>query len=265
MLTEKKRDKQETIISIRNTLIGGTNFFIAAGPCSIESEEQIMLCAQAASMCGAQGLRGGAFKSRTSPYAFQGIGEIGLKLMRKAADAYDLLVISEIMDTAQIPLLLSYVDILQVGSRNMHNFSLLKELGKIDRPVLLKRGFAATYQELLFSAEYILQGGNRDVILCERGIRTFETYTRNTLDLNAIPALKELTHLPIIVDPSHGTGKRSLVPALSKASLAVGAHGLIIEIHPNPDKALSDGAQTIDFKIFEELMQNLRALQEVLL
>lgn len=252
-----KSAAEKTIIEVRGKKIGGEDLFVIAGPCSIESKEQIELCAKAAFESGAQGLRGGAFKPRTSPYEFQGMGEEGLQILKEAADRYDLVVVSEVMDAEQIEVAVRYVDILQIGARNMQNFTLLKAVGKTNKPVLLKRGFSATYQDLLLAAEYIMSSGNPNVILCERGIRTFETYTRNTLDLNAVPALKELTHLPILVDPSHGTGRRSMVVPMAKASVAAGADGLVIEMHPHPDLAITDAAQTIDFQSFHQMMQQV--------
>ena len=221
-----KAAHEKTVIEIKGKTIGGSELFVIAGPCSIESKEQMEECAKVAYENGAQSLRGGAFKPRTSPYEFQGMGEEGLKILRDAAAPYNLITVSEVMDVSQIELVASYVDILQIGARNMHNFSLLKELGRVKNPILLKRGFAATYQDLLLAAEYIISAGNPNVILCERGIRTFETHTRNTLDLNAVPALKELTHLPIVVDPSHGTGHRSMVAPMARASVAAGADGI---------------------------------------
>jgi 3-deoxy-7-phosphoheptulonate synthase len=214
--------------------------------------------AEAVAASGAKVLRGGAFKPRTSPYSFQGMGEDGLKLLREAADRNHLLLVSEVMDQTQIPLIAHYVDILQVGARNMQNYNLLRELGILRKPILLKRGIAATVEELLLSAEYILSGGNYDVILCERGIRTFETATRNTCDISAIPVLNELTHLPVILDPSHAAGKRSLVPALARAGVAVGADGMIVEMHPHPEKAVSDGAQSLDPRQFAKMMSDLK-------
>jgi 3-deoxy-7-phosphoheptulonate synthase len=249
-----------TVIKIGNVEIGGTGVIAMAGPCSVESEAQIEESAEIVSRAGAKFIRGGAFKPRSSPYSFQGMGEAGLKLLRAAADRHGLLVISEVMDQVQIPLLLQYADILQVGARNMQNFNLLRELGKVRKPVLLKRGIAATIEELLLSAEYILSGGNYDVILCERGIRTFETSTRNTMDIAAIPVLRRLTHLPVIADPSHGTGKRDYVLPMARAAIAAGADGLLVEVHPDPDHALSDGPQTLHPKQFIELMGQIQAI-----
>ncbi|MCH9633096.1 MAG: Phospho-2-dehydro-3-deoxyheptonate aldolase [Chlamydiae bacterium] len=250
------REKSKTF-QIEDVTFGQGHFSVMAGPCSIEGEEQIFNIAEAVSSAGAKILRGGAFKPRSSPYSFQGLGKEGLKLMQKAAAQYKLLTVSEIMDAEDLPLIEEYVDILQVGARNMQNFSLLKKLGKTSKPILLKRGLSATYQEFLMSAEYILSGGNERVILCERGIRTFEPYTRNTLDIAAIPILKSLSHLPVIADPSHGTGIRSLVAPMSKAAIAAGADGLMIEVHPEPDKALSDAAQTISLEDFSKIMGSI--------
>lgn len=249
-----------TIVKLGAVEIGGAGVVAMAGPCSVESEEQIESSAEIVSRAGAKFIRGGAFKPRSSPYSFQGMGETGLQLLRAAADKYGLLVVSEVMDQVQIPLLLEYADILQVGARNMQNFNLLRELGKVRKPVLLKRGIAATIEELLLSAEYILSGGNYEVILCERGIRTFETSTRNTMDIAAIPVLRRLTHLPVIADPSHGTGKRDYVLPMARAAVAAGADGLLVEVHPDPDRALSDGPQTLHPKQFTELMSQIRAI-----
>ena len=231
-----------------------------AGPCSVESRENLFRDAEVVAKAGAKGLRGGAFKPRSSPYSFQGMGEEGLKIMREAGDKFGLLVISEVMEISQIPLMMTYVDILQVGARNMQNFNLLRELGKIRKPILLKRGIAATIEELLLSAEYILSGGNYDVILCERGIRTFETYTRNTMDISAIPVVKKLSHLPMTGDPSHGTGRRDKVPPMARAAVAAGADALLIEVHHDPEQALSDGAQSLFPAQFQQLMKELRMI-----
>jgi 3-deoxy-7-phosphoheptulonate synthase len=250
-----------TIVKLGNGIeVGGKEVVVMAGPCSVESRDQIFLIAQQVSDAGARVLRGGAFKPRSSPYSFQGMGEDGLKLLREAADKHGLLVISEVMEISQIPLMLPYVDILQVGARNMQNFNLLRELGKVRKPVLLKRGIAATIEELLLSAEYIMSGGNYDVILCERGIRTFETYTRNTMDISAIPIVHKLSHLPMTADPSHGTGRRDKVPPMARASLAAGTDALLIEVHCNPDKAFSDGAQSLFPEQFATLMNELRVI-----
>jgi 3-deoxy-7-phosphoheptulonate synthase len=239
---------------------GAQRVVVMAGPCSVESADQIERTAGVVARAGATVIRGGAFKPRSSPYSFQGLGEEGLKLMRTAADRHGLLVVSEVMDTAQIPLVSAYADILQVGARNMQNYNLLRELGRQPKPVLLKRGISATIEELLLSAEYILSGGNYDVILCERGIRTFENYTRNTMDISAIPVVKKLSHLPIVADPSHGTGRRDKVAPMARAALAAGADGLLMEVHPDPDHALSDGAQSLKPEQFEELMTQLRMI-----
>ncbi len=248
---------------IDGVTIGEGHLSVMAGPCSIEGEEQIFTIAEAIAKAGAKILRGGAFKPRSSPYSFQGLGVEGLKMMQQAAAKYKLLTVSEIMDAEDLDSMEEHVDILQVGARNMQNFSLLKKLGKSSTPVLLKRGFASTYQELLMSAEYILSGGNDKVILCERGIRTFESFARNTLDIAAVPILKSLSHLPVIVDPSHGTGIRSMVAPLARAAIAAGADGLMIEVHPEPDKAFSDAAQTIDLESFKKLMESLWPIVDV--
>jgi len=240
--------------------IGGPQVIVMAGPCSVESHDQLFKAAEQVAKAGAKVLRGGAFKPRSSPYTFQGLGLEGLKLLREAADAHGLLVISEVMEISQIDLMMPYIDIFQVGARNMQNFNLLRELGKVRKPVLMKRGIAATIEEMLLSAEYIMSGGNYDVILCERGIRTFETYTRNTLDISAIPIVHKLSHLPITSDPSHGTGLRDKVEPMACASLAAGADALIIEVHPDPDHALSDGAQSLYPEQFAELMAKLRLI-----
>jgi len=240
--------------------IGGDQVVIMAGPCSVESREQLFTVTEQIAKAGAQVLRGGAFKPRSSPYSFQGMGEQGLKLLREAGEKFNMLVISEVMEISQIPLMLPYIDIFQVGARNMQNFNLLRELGKVKKPVLLKRGIAATLEELLLSAEYIMAGGNYDVILCERGIRTFETYTRNTMDISAIPVIKKLSHLPMTADPSHGTGIRDKVAPMARASLAAGADALLIEVHHNPDKAFSDGAQSLYPEQFSKLMDELRII-----
>jgi 3-deoxy-7-phosphoheptulonate synthase len=252
---------ENTVVRLANGVeVGGKNVVVMAGPCSVESREQIFASAEMVSKAGAKVLRGGAFKPRSSPYTFQGLGLEGLKLLREAGDRYGLMVISEVMEISQIELMLPYIDIFQVGARNMQNFNLLRELGKVRKPVLLKRGIAATIEELLLSAEYIMSGGNYDVILCERGIRTFETYTRNTLDLSAIPVVQKLSHLPITSDPSHGTGLRDKVAPMARASVAAGTDALLIEVHPSPDEALSDGAQSLFPQQFTELMQQLRMI-----
>lgn len=262
-LASRQLKKENTIISIRGKTIGGKELAVMAGPCSIESEEQLLEIAYAVKAGGAGFLRGGAFKPRTSPYSFQGLGEKGLQYLQRAGRECDLVTVSEVMDGDQIELVAKYADILQVGARNMQNFTLLKKLGTVSNPILLKRGLSATYQDLLMSAEYILSAGNPNVILCERGIRTYETHSRNTLDLAAVPILKELSHLPIIVDPSHGTGIRSLVAPMSRAGVAAGADGIMVEIHPNPDKAFSDADQTIDFPHFHALMADLKQMAPI--
>jgi 3-deoxy-7-phosphoheptulonate synthase len=249
-----------TVVRIRDVEIGGDTVVVMAGPCSVENRDQIEQAAEIVAQGGARVIRGGAFKPRSSPYSFQGLGEEGLRMMREAADRHGLLVVSEVMDQTQIPLLAGYADILQVGARNMQNFNLLRELGHLRKPVLLKRGISATIEELLLSAEYILSGGNYDVILCERGIRTFETYTRNTMDISAIPVVQALSHLPIVADPSHGTGRRDKVIPMARAAVAAGAHGLLVEVHHDPDHALSDGAQSLRPQQFTELMAQLRMI-----
>jgi 3-deoxy-7-phosphoheptulonate synthase len=250
-----------TIVRLPNGItIGGHEVVVMAGPCSVESREQLFRTAEAVAKSGAKVLRGGAFKPRSSPYSFQGHGEEALKLLREAGERFGMLVVSEVMEISQIALMLPYVDILQVGARNMQNFNLLRELGKVRKPVLLKRGIAATFEELLLSAEYLMSGGNYDVILCERGIRTFETYTRNTMDISAIPIIHKLSHLPMTADPSHGTGRRDKVAPMARASVAAGADALLIEVHSNPDEALSDGAQSLFPDQFTTLMAELRII-----
>jgi len=250
-----------TIVHFANGVdIGGNEVVVMAGPCSVESREQLFTTAEGIAKSGARVLRGGAFKPRSSPYSFQGHGEDALKLLREAGDKFKLLVISEVMEISQIPMMLPYVDILQVGARNMQNFNLLRELGKVRKPVLLKRGIAATLEEVLLSAEYIMAGGNYEVILCERGIRTFETYTRNTMDISAIPIIHKLSHLPMTADPSHGTGRRDKVAPMARASVAAGADALLIEVHCDPNKALSDGAQSLFPEQFAKLMDELRMI-----
>jgi 3-deoxy-7-phosphoheptulonate synthase len=251
---------QGTVVKIGSVEIGGPHVVTMAGPCSVESRDQIEQVADIVASEGAQVMRGGAFKPRSSPYSFQGMGEEGLKLMREAANRRGLLVVSEVMDQTQLPLLCAYADLLQVGARNMQNFNLLREIGKLRKPVVVKRGISATIEELLLAAEYIMSGGNYDVILCERGIRTFETYTRNTMDVSAIPVVKKLSHLPILGDPSHGTGRRDLVLPMARAAVAAGADGLLVEVHPDPDHAVSDGAQTLTPPQFIEMMQQVRAI-----
>src|SRR5689334_5165025 len=245
-------------IRVNGLEIGGDEFIVMAGPCSVESEKQIMESAIAVAAAGGKILRGGAFKPRTSPYDFQGLEEEGLKLLRKAKEATGLAIVTEVMSDRDVDLIAQYADCMQVGARNMQNFALLKSLGACGRPVLLKRGMSSTIKELLMSAEYIVAHGNPNVILCERGIRTFETATRNTCDIAAIPVLNELTHLPVVLDPSHATGKRSLVPAVSRAGVAIGADGLLLEVHPCPEKAVSDGAQSLTLSGFKQMMRDLQ-------
>ncbi len=252
---------QGSVIEVGNGIkIGGEEVVVIAGPCSVESRDQLFIVAEQVAKAGARGLRGGAFKPRSSPYSFQGLGLEALKLLREAGDRFKLLVVSEVMEISQIEVMLPYVDIFQVGARNMQNFNLLRELGKIRKTVLLKRGIAATLEELLLSAEYIMAGGNYNVVLCERGIRTFETYTRNTLDISAVPIIHKLSHLPISIDPSHGTGLRDKVAPMARAALAAGTDALLIEVHHDPDKALSDGAQSLYPEQFSKLMDELRMI-----
>lgn len=262
-LAGKTSRASKTVIDINGVKIGGDDLVVMAGPCAIESEQQIFATAEIVAKAGAKVLRGGAFKPRTSPYAFQGLGEEGLRYMSAAGKEHKLLTISEVMAEEHVELMAKYVDILQIGARNMQNFNLLKAVGATKKPVMLKRGFSATYTDLLMAAEYILSSGNSDVILCERGIRTFETYTRNTLDICAVPVLHELSHLPVIVDPSHGTGKRSLVAPMARAAVAAGADGIIVEVHPHPDEALSDAKQTIDAKAFTDMYDSLIAIKKI--
>jgi 3-deoxy-7-phosphoheptulonate synthase len=252
-----------TVVKFPNgATIGGKQVAVIAGPCAIENREQIFLTAQRVKAAGAGFLRGGAFKPRSSPYAFQGLGIPGLQMMHEAAQENGLMTVSEVMEISQIEPMLPYVDLFQVGARNMQNFNLLRELGQARKPVLLKRGIAATIEELLLSSEYIMSGGNYDVILCERGIRTYETATRNTMDIAAIPVIHKLSHLPIVGDPSHGTGRRDMVPAMAKAAVAAGADAILVEIHPNADKAASDAAQTLYIEQFDTLMRELRVIAE---
>jgi 3-deoxy-7-phosphoheptulonate synthase len=254
-----------TVVKVSGVEIGeGRRPVIIAGPCAVENEDQIIKTAHAVKSAGADMLRGGAFKPRTGPHTFQGLREEGLKLLASASNETGLPVVTEVMSPDNVPLVAEYADVLQVGARNMQNFDLLRELGTIRKPVLLKRGLSATIEEFLAAAEYILAGGNGNVILCERGIRTFETATRNTLDLSVVPLIKELSHLPVTVDPSHATGRRSLVPAMTKAALVAGAHGILIEVHPEPEKALSDGAQSLTFQGFAKLMGEIQRLTEFL-
>jgi 3-deoxy-7-phosphoheptulonate synthase len=259
----KEFKKERTQVRVDGLEIGGDEFIVMAGPCSVESERQIMVTAEEVRKAGARILRGGAFKPRTSPYDFQGMELEGLKLLRKAKEATGLAIVTEVMSDRDAEMVAEYADIMQVGARNMQNFALLKSLGKCGRPVLLKRGMSSTIKELLMSAEYLVAHGNSNVLLCERGIRTFETATRNTCDIAAVPVLNELTHLPVILDPSHATGKRSLVPAVARAAVAIGADGLIVEVHPQPEKAVSDGAQSLTIDQFRGMMQQLKPYIEL--
>jgi 3-deoxy-7-phosphoheptulonate synthase len=259
-LASKTFKSESTIVSVGDVRIGGDEVIVMAGPCSAESEPQVRAAAAAVKRAGAKIFRGGAFKPRSSPYSFQGLGEEGLRLLRDAADAENLKLITEVMDLSQIEVIDKYTDIFQLGARNMQNFTLLRELGHARKPVLIKRGISATIEEWLLSAEYVLSGGNNDVILCERGIRTFETATRNTFDISAIPVVKKLSHLPIVADPSHGAGRRDMVTPMARAAVAAGADGLIIEVHCDPDHALSDGAQSMYPAQFDRLMAELRII-----
>ncbi len=261
-LVSREFKPQNTVIKVKDVEIGGDKIVIMAGPCSIETLERLREIAKVVKKFGALILRGGAFKPRTSPYSFQGLGEEGLKYMKMVADEFGLVTITEVMEPKQVELVANYVDILQIGARNMQNFNLLKEVGRINKPVMLKRGLCATIKEWLMSAEYILKEGNFQVMLCERGIRTFEQFTRNTLDINAIPAVKQLSHLPVIVDPSHGTGKRDLIKPVSLAAIAAGADGLMIEVHTEPEEALSDGAQSLTPELFADLIPAVRRISE---
>ena len=258
-LVSKQVKSERTVVEVGGASVGGSAFAFIAGPCSVETEEQIMACASAVAAAGGQFLRGGAYKPRTSPYSFQGLEEEGLRLLRKAADAYGLYIVTEVMTVTNVQLVANYADVLQIGARNVQNFPLLKEIGSATKtPVMLKRGQSATIKEFLLSAEYIVTNGNPNVILCERGIRTFESATRNTLDINAVPVLNELTHLPVIVDPAHATGRRSLIPPLVRAAIAVGADGVMVEIHPDPERAWSDGAQSMTFAQFAKTMDEIQ-------
>jgi 3-deoxy-7-phosphoheptulonate synthase len=263
-LASRAFKREGSVFDIDGVKLGGDAVVVMAGPCSVESEEQIFTIAKIVSEGGAKILRGGAFKPRTSPYSFQGLGEEGLRFMRAAADEYKLKIITEVMDTSQINVVERYADILQIGARNMQNFTFLRELGKLSKPVLLKRGLAATIEEWLMSAEYILSGGNHEVILCERGIRTFETATRNTLDVGAIPVAKKKTHLPVIADPSHGIGIRDKVIPMARACVAAGADGIIVEVHHDPDHAKSDGAQTLFPDQFSQMMKEVRLIAQAI-
>ena len=263
-LASRTFKNEKTVIDVGGVKIGGNNIVVMAGPCSVESEKQIFEAAKLVSKAGAKFLRGGAFKPRTSPYAFQGLGEEGLKLIRKAADEYGLKVITEAMDSNQIPLVESYTDVIQIGARNMQNYNFLRELGKSKKPVMLKRGLSATFEEWLMSAEYILSGGNKEVMLCERGIRTFETATRNTMDIGAIPVVHSKSHLPIVADPSHGIGIRDKVIPMALAAVAAGADAIIVEVHHDPDHAKSDGAQSLFPDQFSDMMKKLRVIAEAI-
>ncbi len=257
-LVSREIQPNKTVIRVNGCRIGGDDFTVIAGPCSVESEEQILATAHAVKAAGGRILRGGAFKPRTSPYDFQGLELRGLQLLRAAKEQTGLAIITEVVSDADVEMIAEYADIIQVGARNMQNYALLKKLGALDKPVMLKRGFASTMKELLLSAEYIVSKGNSKVVLCERGIRTFETYTRNTLDLAAVPALAELTHLPVVVDPSHGTGRRSLIAPMARAAVACGADGLMIEVHPCPENAVSDGPQSLTHESFAQMMCELQ-------
>ena len=265
-LASREFHPDDSVIEIGDSKvkIGGGNFVVFAGPCAVEDEEQVMSTARAVKAAGATVMRGGAFKPRTSPYSFRGMGEDGLKLLASAREETGMPVITEVMSIADVDLVARYADILQIGARNMQNYNLLDEVGRMAKPVMVKRSFSGTYEDLLLAAEYVMAGGNRQVILCERGIRTFETFTRNTLDLNAVPSIHHLSHLPIVADPSHGTGRWYLVPPLAAASVAAGADGLIIEVHPNPDTAKSDGAQSLTFENFSTLMDRVRAFRQAM-
>jgi 3-deoxy-7-phosphoheptulonate synthase len=256
-LVSRQVKPQRSIVRVGGVSIGGEAVVVIAGPCSVESREQLISTAQAVKKAGASLLRGGAYKPRTSPYDFQGLGEEALKILREASELTNLPVVTEVMSTEDVELICEYADMLQVGARNMQNFALLRKLATVRKPILLKRGPSATVKEWLLAAEYLLSGGNHDVVLCERGIKTFETETRNTIDLAAIALARDLSHLPVIADPSHGTGKQSLIAAVSRAAVAVGADGLIIEVHPCPERALSDGPQSLDFNAFERVMRGL--------
>jgi len=263
-LVSREFKPERTAISIGGVGIGREGFVVIAGPCAVESREQIMEIASLVKEKGAKALRGGAFKPRTSPYSFQGLGLKGLEYLKEAGEKYGLPLVTEVLSTDQVPIVAQYADVLQIGARNMQNFSLLRAVGQLDKPVLLKRGLMATVEEFLLAAEYILSEGNWRVILCERGIRTFETYTRNTLDIAAVPLIRELSHLPVVVDPSHAAGRRELVAPLACASLAAGADGILIEVHPEPEKALSDGPQSLSFAEFARLMDRIEQLAKAL-
>ncbi len=257
LLASREVQPENSVVRVGDAAFGDGSFVVMAGPCSVESEEQLMQCAEVIADCGGMVLRGGSFKPGTAPYEFQGLAEAGLKLLELARRRYGLAIVTEVITEADVPLVAGYADLMQVGARNMQNFALLKALGRCGKPVLLKRGPSATLKEWLMAAEYILSSGNPDVILCERGIRSFDPHTRNVCDIAAVPAMKELTHLPVILDPSHSTGRRSLVGPVSRAAAAVGADGLLVECHPNPDEALSDGAQSLTLEQFRDLMMTL--------
>ncbi len=263
-LASRTFKEEDTVVEAKGIQIGGKQLALIAGPCAVESRDQLMTIAEQVKEAGAHGLRGGAFKPRTSPYSFQGLGEEGLKYLREAGERFGLFVVTEVMDRAQIALISEYADVLQVGARNMQNYTLLTELGKQPKPVLLKRGMAATVEDWLMSAEYIMAGGNHQVILCERGIRTFERYTRNTLDISAIPVVHKLSHLPIIADPSHGTGIREKVLPMARAAVAAGADGLMVEVHHDPNHAKSDGAQSLVPEQFREMVREIRIIVQAL-
>jgi 3-deoxy-7-phosphoheptulonate synthase len=263
-LVSRELKPDPTIVTVRGVQVGGGSFCVMAGPCSVETREQVMATAEHVKKNGAHMLRGGAFKPRTSPYDFQGLKEEGLKILAEARDATNMPVITEVKDAETLPLVAEYADILQIGARNMQNFSLLERVGELGKPVMLKRGLSSTVKEWLMAAEYIVSRGNRNVILCERGIRTFETLTRNTLDLGVLPLLRSITHLPIIVDPSHGTGVAKAVTPLARAAAATGVDGIMVEVHPDPAKALSDGPQALTFPMFEEMMRDVRRIAEVM-
>jgi len=259
-LASREFKSEDTLVSVNGIKIGAAEIIVMAGPCAVESKEQVLKAAQAVKKSGAKILRGGAFKPRTSPYSFQGLGQKGLEILKAAKEKTGLSIVTEVLEPADVNLVSQYADILQIGARNMQNFALLEEVGKINKPVLLKRGMMSTVEELLLSAEYVLSNGNYNVILCERGIRTFEKYTRNTLDISAVALIKRLSHLPVIVDPSHATGDRNLIKPMSKAAIAGGADGLLIEVHPCPEEALCDGYQSLNPEGFEDLMQEVRKI-----
>jgi 3-deoxy-7-phosphoheptulonate synthase len=263
-LVSRELKPDATVVTVRGVQIGGGAFCVMAGPCSVETRDQVMATAEHVKKNGAQMLRGGAFKPRTSPYDFQGLKEEGLKILAEARDATNLPVITEVKDAETLPLVAEYADVLQIGARNMQNFSLLERVGELGKPVMLKRGLSSTVKEWLMAAEYIVSRGNRNVILCERGIRTFETLTRNTLDLGVLPLLRNITHLPIIVDPSHGTGVAKAVTPLARAAAATGVDGVMVEVHPDPAKALSDGPQALTFAMFEDMMRDVKRIAEVM-